>query len=251
MTTAPQRPALHHARAGDAHAPAVVLVHGIGSSSRYWSRLARELAPHRRVLSVDLPGFGRSARVPGALSIPEHARALGAFLHQQDARGALVVGHSMGCQVVAQLVRRDPTAARAVVLVGPTTDSAARTRLRQAWRLVLSSVREPLSLTAVQVRSFLDCGPRTYLATVSALLADRIEDSVPHLRVPALLVRGEHDAVAPLPWVARLADLAPQASTAEIPGAHHVAQWTHPERLAQLCLAVDRGPGAHLVGSTG
>jgi pimeloyl-ACP methyl ester carboxylesterase len=51
-----------HARVGGrVGAPAVVLLHGLGVSSRYMLPLARELAPHFRVYAVDLPGFGRSS----------------------------------------------------------------------------------------------------------------------------------------------------------------------------------------------
>jgi pimeloyl-ACP methyl ester carboxylesterase len=235
---------MHHRAAGRPGARVVVLVHGIGSSSQYWSQTARVLAAERQVLSVDLPGFGRSTPVPRALSISEHADALGTFLEEQGARGALLVGHSMGCQVVVDLVRQDPGASRGLVLVGPTADRTARTPLRQGWRLLRSSAREPWALTAVQVRSFLACGPRTYLGTVAPVLADRIEDHLPEVHVPTLLVRGEHDTVAPAAWLEHLADLTPRAATAEIAGAHHVAQWTHPQRLAGLCLAADGGPTA-------
>ena len=47
-----------------AGSPPVVLVHGLGTSDRWWAPTIPVLAERRRVLAVDLVGFGRSARQP-------------------------------------------------------------------------------------------------------------------------------------------------------------------------------------------
>jgi pimeloyl-ACP methyl ester carboxylesterase len=65
-----------HARVADRVPPwfpAIVLVHGLGVSSRYMAALARELAPFYRVHAVDLPGFGRSEKPPRPLGVVDPA----------------------------------------------------------------------------------------------------------------------------------------------------------------------------------
>ncbi|WP_292510847.1 alpha/beta fold hydrolase, partial [Methylobacterium sp.] len=49
----------------------VILVHGLGMSSRYMIPLARHLAPHFRVYAPDLPGFGLSDKPHRALTVRE------------------------------------------------------------------------------------------------------------------------------------------------------------------------------------
>lgn len=53
----------------------MVHLHGFGLSGRYLLPTAERLAPHFHTYVPDLPGFGRSGRVPGNLDIPDLARA--------------------------------------------------------------------------------------------------------------------------------------------------------------------------------
>jgi pimeloyl-ACP methyl ester carboxylesterase len=232
---------------GQRGAPPVVLVHGIGSSSAYFGPLARELAERWRVVSPELAGHGRSPGARRPLTVREHAEVLAAHLAEQGLGTPVLLGHSLGCQVVAALLAAHPDAARAVVLLGPTADDRARSPLRQGLRLARNSVREPLSLAPVQSASYLRCGPRTYLGTVGPMLADRIEDHLATASVPVLLARGQHDPVAPRSWLARLALRVPRAAlvgAVEVPDAHHVAQWSHPAEVAALVGRVTEAAGA-------
>jgi pimeloyl-ACP methyl ester carboxylesterase len=67
------------------------------------------------------------------------------------------------------------------------------------------------------------------------MLAHRIEENIAGCTVPGLVVRGARDSIAHSPWVRRLAALAPEAASAEVPGAAHNVQYTHPEELATTC----------------
>lgn len=80
-------------------APEVVLLHGLGVSSRYMLPLARELAPHFRALAPDLPGFGHSDHPPAALDVPGLADALLAWIDAAGLIAPVLVADSVGCQV--------------------------------------------------------------------------------------------------------------------------------------------------------
>ncbi|SDQ52273.1 alpha/beta fold hydrolase [Quadrisphaera sp. DSM 44207] len=224
---------------GRSDGPTVVLVHGIGVSRRYFAPLARELSTRARVLAVDLPGFG-GAPGPLSLSVPEHAGAVRRALEPLGVRGALLVGHSMGCQVVAHLVRGHPHLAAGAVLIGPTVDERARSAPRQALRLLRDSAAEPVAFNAVLVREYLRCGPRRYLATAAHMLADRIEEVLPAAAVPVLVLRGAHDPIAPRHWTEHLARRAPLGRAAQLDGGRHGIQWSHPQEVARACLELVR-----------
>jgi pimeloyl-ACP methyl ester carboxylesterase len=224
--------------AGDPARPAVVLVHGIGSSSGYFRRLVRALAADWWVLAPDLPGHGSSPQPPRPLSVAEHAEVLGALLVERGLvgdRAPVLLGHSMGAQIIAALLSGTPGAARRAVLVGPTVDDRARSVLRQARRLWWNAAREPTSLVPVQLWAYLQCGPRTYAATLRHILTDRVEDHLRAVLVPVVLVRGARDPVARRPWVDRLRAGSPTTTAVEVPHGHHVVHWSHAGVVAAVC----------------
>ena len=215
--------------------PPVVLVHGIGVSGEYFLRLADELAAGHDVYALDLPGYGTTPKPERPLGVPELGEVVARVIAQLGLEAPVVVGHSMGCQVVVDTVRNHPGLCAGYVLLGPTVDPDAHSVLAQSWRLLRDTLREPPGTNAVILRDYARMGPVRYLRTVRRMLADRIEDDVRGCRVPGLVVRGARDPIAPGRWARRLARLAPDAGLLEIPGAAHAVQHTRPQELAAAC----------------
>ena len=105
-------------RAGDDGAP-VLLVHGLGASVEWWERNITALAARHRVYAPDLPGFGRSERLPEALSLPVATGFLRRFLDAVDVPRAHVVGNSLGGSIAMQFAVQFPEAVDRFVLVDP------------------------------------------------------------------------------------------------------------------------------------
>lgn len=227
-----------YAKAGLRVAPpdaaAVVLVHGIGVTSRYLEPTMQTLAPHFRVYAPDLPGWGRSDRPPRALTIPELADTLVAWLDVVAVEAPTLVANSMGCQVVVDLAARMRDRAGRLVLVGPTVDAGARTIVRQGARLALDSVREPPSLLPLIAVDYLRFGPRRFLVTARGALGDRIEEKLPLVEAPALVVRGTRDALVSQEWAEETARLLPRGELATVPGRAHAVNYNAPVALATL-----------------
>ena len=103
-----------------------VLVHGLGVSSRYMTPLACELARAGWDTFVpDLPGFGRSAKPEGVFSVEELAASLREWLKTVGIEQALLVGNSMGCQVITELAHIEANQILACAFLGPTMDQFA------------------------------------------------------------------------------------------------------------------------------
>ncbi|MFP5416482.1 MAG: alpha/beta fold hydrolase [Actinomycetes bacterium] len=215
----------------------LVLVHGIGMSGDYFLPFARVMARQRRVYLLDLPGYGSTPKPPEPLSVPQLADAARTAVARLALRNPVLVGQSMGCQVVADAVAADPTSCAGYILIGPTVDPAAHGTVRMASRLGRDILRESAGNNAVVLRDYLRMGPLRYLRTSRFMLADRIEETIGGCAAPGLVVRGGRDPIAPRAWVDQLARLAPDAVTAEVPGAAHNVQHTHPDQLARACAA--------------
>ena len=226
-----------HARVSDTAAadgtPPVVLVHGYGVSSAYFVPLAGRLVAEARVYAPDLPGHGPSSRARHPLTVPEFAGALAAWMDAWAIRGAVLVGQSMGCQIAAELAGRRPELVAGLVLIGPTADPAARTPRQQVGRGLRSAPFERPSLNVCAALDYSRAGPRLVIREMEHLVTHRIEDVLPGVSVPTLVVRGEHDHVAPQGWAEQVAWLARAPRPVVIPGWGHAAHYSAADDVAQ------------------
>ncbi|MFC7400926.1 alpha/beta fold hydrolase [Citricoccus sp. GCM10030269] len=213
----------------------ILLVHGIGMSGEYFFPFAEVLAPEYDVYAVDLPGYGTTPKPERVLTLPELGDVLAEVIETLGLKAPVVVGHSMGCQVVAQALSGHPEMAAGYVLIGPTVDPDASSLLALAWRLARDTFIEPVSTNIVVARNYLRMGPVRYLRTARSMVADRLDASIVRCDLPGLIVRGERDPIASRAWIQQLARLAPDAGPAEIPGGPHAVQHNRPRQLAAAC----------------
>jgi len=97
--------------------PAVLLIHGITSSSRTWREVMPALAEHYTVIAPDLLGHGRSAKPRGDYSLGAYASGLRDLLVALEIPRATVVGHSLGGGVAMQFAYQFPERVERLVLV--------------------------------------------------------------------------------------------------------------------------------------
>lgn len=82
----------------------VVLIHGFCETHEVWDRFARQLSADFRVISVDLPGFGKSRLLPAGFTVADAASKINALLIQLDITRCVPVGHSLGGYVTLAMV---------------------------------------------------------------------------------------------------------------------------------------------------
>jgi pimeloyl-ACP methyl ester carboxylesterase len=214
--------------------PAVVLVHGLGVSGRYLIPTGRLLAASYRVYIPDLPGFGQSEKPRPTLNLDELAQALADWLDQQGLEQAHFYANSLGCQVMARFAVHYPSRVQSLVMGGPTVDRHSRTWLGQLARLILDVPREQPGLLLTVLWDYLVCGPFRAIATGGYALADALEDWLPRINRPVLVVRGQSDPIASQPWIEEIAALLPQGRWAVIPKSAHAINYSAPAQLAGL-----------------
>src|SRR5580658_8324379 len=96
----------------------VILVHGWTCDETTWSEQVPVLSKKYRVLTLDLPGHGKTgAPADGKLSMDLFARAVEAVRAESKADRVVLVGHSMGTPVVVQYARLYPEHVAALVFV--------------------------------------------------------------------------------------------------------------------------------------
>jgi pimeloyl-ACP methyl ester carboxylesterase len=205
--------------------PVFVLLHGIGASHRYFRKLQRLLALHGKVHSVDLPGFGTTAKPDRQISVAEYAAVIASTLNTLGTGPVVLVGHSMGTQFATELAVIRPDLVSHVVLIGPVVDPARRTVLQQALALAQDSLRESPSGNAIVFTDYLRCGIPWYLTELSVMMTYSLEARLSMVTQPVLVTRGSRDPIARHAWCRELAAVAANGRLLELPGKPHMIQY--------------------------
>ena len=258
---------LHVETHGDAGEP-ILLVHGLGGNAYTWRHWVPELARSRRVVLVELKGFGAAPKPPDDRYSPmDQAELLYRAILQEDLRGLTLVGHSLGGAVVIltslMLLDREPERLSRLVLIAgagmpcmprhiglgriPVLGRIwvrylpARSMVRYALKL---AVYDQNTITASQVEAYAEplTGKEARNAlkkTVRQLLSldvDAIIERYPELEVPTLLLWGEADRIVPL-WVAEeLERRLPDARLEVIEECGHIPPEEKPQESLEILM---------------
>jgi pimeloyl-ACP methyl ester carboxylesterase len=125
--------------AGAAPLPALLLIHGLGSSVRSWDRLVPLLASTFHVVRVDLPGYNASRGLPPATTIEQMADAVQPIAERLDR--PVVIGHSMGGLVATALAERSAALLDRIVVVNSSLTLASRMSMKQSSEAL---IRRPI-----------------------------------------------------------------------------------------------------------
>lgn len=96
---------------------ALLFVHGWACDETFWSGQASALGAKFHVITIDLPGHGRSDKPQIAYTMDLYARAIDAVLRDAKVKAATFIGHSNGTPVIRQFYRKYPEKSRALIIV--------------------------------------------------------------------------------------------------------------------------------------
>jgi len=211
--------------------PQVVLVQGMAVANYLVPELGA-LGAWTRAHLLELPGFSGSGEPPHPLDVPEFAAAVAAWLGAAGLGPVVLAGHSSGTQVAARTAARGAAGVRGVVLASPTIDPRLRgvVRVLRAWNR--DNEWEPADLDEQHEPERKRAGIRRVLHTLRVHLRDRLEDVVPRVGVPLLVLHGERDQLCSEEWARALAAAAPDGRFASMPGPHSFP-YTHPEAWSE------------------
>ena len=206
----------------------VVLVHGLGGQWQNWLENLPRLAQDRRVLALDLPGFGLSPEPSERITIPGYGRTVERFCERLDLGPVALVGNSMGGFVAAETAIQFPGRVSRLVLVsaaGISTASTVRAPILTAGRvatalaantaarhreLAARPLSRHLSLAFVArhprlIRAdlayegfFKGAGKPGFDDALRACLEYDFRERLPDVGCPTLIVWGEDDAIIPV-----------------------------------------------------
>jgi pimeloyl-ACP methyl ester carboxylesterase len=216
---------------------AVVLVHGLSGSMRWWSRNVRALAQRYQVYVIDLPGFGTMRCVHERFQLVGLADWLLRWMDAVGIKRAHLVGHSMGGYICVLLAAHHPEAVRRLVLVSPAVLSS----IYSVW----GYVRPVLTSARYVARGFLPVlaydaarmGPWTLLRTVRDLNRADARNDIAKIQAPTLLVWGENDMLVLPALGERMHTMIAGSRLVILKRAGHVSMFDQPQQFNELLLA--------------
>lgn len=204
----------------------VVLVHGLSSSSWWWTRTVPALAPHYTVYMVDLPGFGRHGRYPHRLRFAELSSWLLQWLDALKLSRIRLVGHSMGGALAIQVASQRPRSIDQLVLAAPAAFPQHAGTL-SSYLLPTATALLNTSPTFLPILAYdaLRAGPRTLLRISRELIAHDASEDLARITAPTLLIWGRRDSLVPPAAGDAIRRAMPHAELVVIEGAGHVVMY--------------------------
>lgn len=232
-----------------------VLIHGIGLPSTYMTPLAEELAEYGEVFIMDLPGAASLPSPGDPLSISGFAALVDAAMTLNDIQDPILVGHSMGAQIVVELMARRPDHFRRACLIGPPVNAAERNLPLLVVNYLRSALFEEVELVRVATLSYLRSAHYWVMKTLPTLMKYPIEERMALVGDEArvIILHGEHDYLVPTAWADYLASQATNATCILIPGAAHSTIYSDDDDVAAAALSLlttaEREAGARKSGA--
>jgi pimeloyl-ACP methyl ester carboxylesterase len=246
---------VHYKATGPEGAPALLLLHGFGSSLQAWDDWSVKLEQKYRVIRLDLPGFGLTGASP--TNDYSEEKDLATLTHFADKLGLekfSVMGHSMGGKMAWSLAASQPERVQALVLMAPdgfpeTKDIGTKPYEVPAVMglikyvfpkyLVRKSIEPAFSdadaLNDALVNRYFDMlrAPGVRGAILNRSNQTIYTDPVPRLKAikaPTLLIWGEQDQMIPSTNAQSYANVLSNSTTVIVPKLGHLLQEEQPEK---------------------
>jgi pimeloyl-ACP methyl ester carboxylesterase len=231
--------------------PVLLLVHGYPLDHQMWRHQLDEFSRDFRVIAPDLRGFGQSTITPGVVTMQRYADDMAALLEALGAREAVTFcGLSMGGYIAWEFALRHRSRLAKLILcdtkASADTPEGAAGRLASAQKVLAEGPQvivdgmlaklfapqtaEQQADTVKSTRKIMLAAKPDGIAAALRGMAERT-DMVGRLKsfdMPALVLCGEHDAIATVDEMQGIASNLPQATFAAIPNAGHMAPLENP-----------------------
>ncbi len=265
---------------GDGELEPIVFVHGLGGQWQNWLENIPRAAQERRVIALDLPGFGLTPMPRERISISGYGRCVDALCEKLGLGRVDIVGNSMGGFVAAEVAIQFPEridqlvlvsaagiasadiATAPVVAVGRLV-SAVVTHSAAQYRFLASRPRSRHHSLALVARHpsrlkpdlayegfFKGAGKPGFQDALRANLDYDFRDRLPEIRQPTLIVWGEKDAILPVRDANEFERLIPDSRKLVMKETGHIPMAERPQTFNDVMLdflvetgrAADRAP---------
>lgn len=217
----------------------VVFVHGACENSSFWSH-QRILSDRYRILTIDLPGHGKSQELDSEIMVKSYSDMVSDFIAKTCPDKAVVVGHSMGGAIALLNIIEHPGNLRGAVIVSsgaklgvlPSIREGLRARFEETVKSVVGprqfSAKTNLDTIRFVTNEILKCNSKVAAGDYDACNSFDVRQKLRSINLPVLIVAGEEDKMAPVPWSTYLKENIPKSKLVLIRDASHLPMLERP-----------------------
>jgi len=223
--------------------PVVVLLHGFLEDQHIWNSFSRELSANNKVITIDLPGFGKSSIFNDIHSMALMANAVYYILIEENIDRCVMVGHSMGGYVALAFAEMYPDKLSGIVLFhshASSDDEEAKTNRDRTISIIKSDhsgfIRSfiPLLFAEQNVEQFdkeinklktiAQKGSSEGVIAALAGMRDRKDQTslLKNLDIPVLFIIGKQDSRIPVKKIMAQLELPQNCEALLLDGVGHM-----------------------------
>ncbi|MCV2875311.1 3-oxoadipate enol-lactonase [Rhodobacteraceae bacterium XHP0102] len=237
-------------RYGPSDAPALVLCHGLGCSTRLWDHVIPHLPDGLQVIAYDQRGHGQSDVPDGPYAMGMLIRDAESLLDALGLKDTMFLGLSLGGMVAQGLAAKRLDLIRALIL----SNTATKIGTREMWQARIATIAKggmaaaaPALMERWFTRAFRAKGGHAafeealksvsltgYLAGAEAISGSDFYTTTAALRLPTLVIAGAEDGSTPPDLMREMADLIHGARFELMRNAGHLPPIEAPEDYAKL-----------------
>lgn len=223
----------------------VLFLHGWGDTLETFNTLSRSLSKNRRVVRVDLPGFGGSESPRNTWDVSAYIEFVSNFIRKLDINPDIIVGHSFGGRIILKGVSSGIFNPRKIILIASAGVSERRTAknifIRSGARLlkVLLYI-PPFVFWKNHIRNIFykklgsDYNTFDHLKdTFVKVIEEDLRVYVSHINIPTLIIWGSEDEATPLADGRLLHELIKKSELHVIDKAGHFVHKDNPDQVLE------------------
>ena len=217
----------------------IVFVHGACENSSFWNH-QRMLSDHYRVITLDLPGHGRSQGLDSDILVKSYSEIVSEFVAMVCPDKAVLVGHSMGGAIALLNAIEHSQNLKAAVIVSSGAKLGVLPSIREGLRVrfevtVIAVVgpRQFSSKTNLDTIRFvtneiLKCNSYIAAADYEACNSFDVRQKLRSINLPILIMAGEEDKMTPVPCSTYLKENIPKSKLVVLRDASHLPMIERP-----------------------
>lgn len=226
--------------------PIVILIHGFPMNQQVWTDFAEKLSESFQVVTLDLPGFGKSPSLPANFTLEDVAAEIAGFIGKRNYTAPVVVGHSLGGYVSLALAEQAPELIKGLCLFHSTAlaDSEEKKQSRnkvadfiekQGVHAFTSNFIGPLYVdpqhsSVTRVKEIAVQSKKETVIGYTRAMRDRRDRQhvLASFHAPILLLAGKKDPGIPPETIETQASLSEKAEAVILPEVAHMGMFESP-----------------------
>lgn len=241
---------VHFTKKGVGHP--LILLHGFPLNSNIWKDFLEYFDTKYQVISIDLPGFGKSVIPDSPFTIEDVAKEILSALKKSGVQNCTLAGHSLGGYVALAMVDIQPDLFSSLILLHSTAYADNEEKKANRNKAIdFVSRQGVIAFTGNFIPPLFASPTHPAIEKVKEIAIEATADAVLNYTVamrdrkdttsvlrdfhkPVLLITGEKDTVIPVESIHAQASLSPSIQTEILPEVGHMSMYENPKKIAEV-----------------